>query len=262
MGVGVLFLTTPSVAKGPCAAPWRRLDQNAREMATPASLVLVGTSLAMPFGFVPTGFDHELRVYAQTTLGGSYFPEPVSIAAPYVVYPALWLFYGASAAGDFCEGERRGAALVQGTSEVLLTVGLLKWGTGRAWPTGGREPTASDRLDYPGDARRFRPFQEGLAAFPSGHTAFFFAAASALRASSPDLGAARYLGYPVAAAVGFAMWWGDHHWASDVVSGALLGEAIGSAAGRTWSAETVSKPPVWIFLPRPDGFFAGVSGEF
>lgn len=258
----MLLSAVPSFAQRPCAAPWRRLDQNVRQLATPTSLVLTGTALAMPFGFVPTGLDHELRVYSQTRLGGSYFPEPVSIAAPYVAYPALWLFYGASAATGSCEGERRGAALVQATSEVVLVVGLFKWGTGRTWPSGGRDPTASDRLDYPQDARRFRPFQEGLGAFPSGHTAFFFAAAAALRASSEDLGIARYLGYPVAAAVGFAMWWGDHHWASDVVSGALLGEAIGGAAGRTWSQENVSKPPTWIFLPRPDGFFAGVSGEF
>src|SRR5690606_29411217 len=100
---------------------------------------------------------------------------------------------------------------------------------------GGRSPDDPEVLEHPEDGNSWAPFQRGLGAFPSGHTAFFFAAAGALRAASPESGLFRYVGYPVAAAVGFAMWYGDHHWASDVLSGALLGEAIGAAAGRAWS---------------------------
>jgi hypothetical protein len=46
-----------------------------------------------------------------------------------------------------------------------------------------------------------------------------------------DVGVLRYAGYVLATAVSAGMLYGDHHWTSDVISGALLGEAIGRSFG-------------------------------
>jgi membrane-associated phospholipid phosphatase len=117
-------------------------------------------------------------------------------------------------------------------------------------------------FNHPEDGNSWAPFQNGLAAFPSGHTAFFFAAAGAFRAASADIGLWRYAGYPLAAAIGFAMWYGDHHWASDVLSGALLGEAIGAAAGRSWAPADNAPTTQVLILPTHTGFVGSVSGTF
>lgn len=245
--------TVPTNAEPLCAAPWRRLPDNARELGGPVPLVLVSAAAIPPLALSPTGADYELRRFAQTDVGGSYNPEPVSIAAPYVFYPASLLFYAGAAVFDWCPGQIRGSALLQGTSEALLAVGLLKWITGRSWPLAGRSPDDPEVLAHPEDGQTWRPFRAGLGAFPSGHTAFFFAAAAAFRESSRDLGFWRFVGYPVASAVGFLMWYGDHHWASEVFSGALLGEAIGGAAGRTWAPTTPASEVSLLIVPLRGG---------
>jgi membrane-associated phospholipid phosphatase len=184
----------------------------------------------------------------------------VSVAAPYVFYPASIVFYAGSAWAGWCPGQTRGSAIIQGTTETLLVVGLVKWGTGRIWPLAGRDPDDPQALQHPEDARRFEPFRRGLGAFPSGHTAFFFAAAAAFRASSSDLGLWRFSGYPIAAAVGFFMWYGDHHWASDILSGALLGEAIGGSAGSTWARPEQASSATIFLVPVGGGALLLVSG--
>jgi membrane-associated phospholipid phosphatase len=71
-----------------------------------------------------------------------------------------------------------------------------------------------------------------LGAWPSGHAATTFAFAAAIRTSLPRrAGVFRYVGYVLATAVSAGMLLGDHHWTSDVLSGALLGEAIGRSFG-------------------------------
>lgn len=248
-------------AKELCAAPWKRLDRNAQNLLRPYSLILTGAAVIPPLTMSPTGADYDLRRLAQMDLGGSYNPEPVSIAAPYVFYPASLLFYAGAAVGGWCPGQTRGSAIIQATSETLLFVGLAKWTTGRTWPLGGRAADDPAVLEHPEDGERWAPFRNGLAAFPSGHTAFFFAVAGAFRASSRDLGVLRYAGYPIASAVGFAMWYGDHHWASDVLSGALVGEAIGAAAGRSWTDAKEPNVAAW-FVPTDAGLVGGVTGTF
>lgn len=249
----LLFSCENALAKPLCAAPWQRLDDNAQNMIRPYSLLFVGAAVLPPLALSPTGADYDLRRKAQLELGGSYSPEPVSLAAPYVFYPVSWLFYAGSAVTGYCPGQSRSAAIIQATTETLMVVGLVKWTTGRTWPLGGRSPNDPDVLEHPEDGNSFAPFQSGLGAFPSGHTAFFFAAAAAFRAASADLGLFRYAGYPLAAAVGFAMWYGDHHWASDVLSGAMLGEAIGAAAGRTWASPNSGQEMSLLVLPTRSG---------
>lgn len=252
----------PSSTKRLCAAPWRRLDDNAQNFVQPYSLILTGSAVIPPLAMGPTGADYDLRRFSQIQMGGSYSPEPVSIPAPYIFYPASILFYAGAALGGYCPGQTRGSAIVQATTETLLVVGLIKWTTGRTWPLGGRSPDDPEVLDHPEDGKSWVPFQNGLAAFPSGHTAFFFAAAGAFRAASADLGVFRYAGYPFAAAMGFAMWYGDHHWVSDILSGALLGEAIGAAAGKSWAADGAAESTSFLLLPTRSGFIGTVAGTF
>jgi len=108
-----------------------------------------------------------------------------------------------------------------GMLPTYATVGMLKLGVGRQWPNGGADPSAPDRLEHPERSRDFAPFQRGVGAWPSGHTAVMFAGAAAFRASNPELGVWSLAGYPLALGVASGMWLADHHWASDIVSGAL-----------------------------------------
>jgi membrane-associated phospholipid phosphatase len=88
-----------------------------------------------------------------------------------------------------------------------------------------------------------------------------FALAAALRTSSPELGIFRFAGYPFAATMGFLMWYGDHHWASDVLSGALIGEAFGASAGRAWTP-AAPEEITWTLIPAPGGGAVSVQGTF
>jgi membrane-associated phospholipid phosphatase len=147
----------------------------------------------------------------------------------------------------------------------LGVTGLLKWTTGRSWPNGGRDPHAADRLEHPATAREFRPFRAGLAAFPSGHTLTMMVAAAAFRAAEPELGVLAWAGYPLALGVGAGMWLGDHHWASDIVSGALLGEAIGGSVGRSFSTDVRERNDSdvsFVVIPLDGGALAAVTGGF
>jgi membrane-associated phospholipid phosphatase len=131
---------------------------------------------------------------------------------------------------------------------TFTSVSLLKLGVGRRFPNGGTDPNAPGRLDHPEGAHDFAPFQRGFGGWPSGHTALMFSAAAAFRASNPELGALRFSGYPLALAVGAGMWFGDHHYASDIVSGALFGEAIGDSVGASF-ASTLGMPGALTLLP-------------
>jgi hypothetical protein len=82
-----------------------------------------------------------------------------------------------------------------------------------------------------------------------------FAAAAAFRASNPELGVLSFAGYPLALGVAGGMWFGDHHWASDIVSGALLGEAIGGSVGRSFSG-AFGAPGEFTVSPLSGGGFA------
>jgi hypothetical protein len=56
------------------------------------------------------------------------------------------------------------------------------------------------------------------------------------------------------------MLYGDHHWASDLVSGALMGEAIGrSVADRATDAASHGRIE---FAPAPLGLGLGFVGTF
>jgi membrane-associated phospholipid phosphatase len=251
-------------AAEPCvsAAPYDRLGRTAENFVGLRSLALVGAAAVPPFAMVPTGADHELRVFAQTDLGGRHSLEPVTPLVPYVLAGATLVGYGVSLAFDACGPRRTQAAMLQAfvlTAAVTLS---LKVVIGRQWPNGGLDPSLPDRLAHPGRAREFNPFQLGIAAFPSGHSATTFALAAALRAANPDAGLGVFLGYPVALGVGVGMWLGDHHWVSDIVSGALIGEAIGGAVGTAFSGQGGREVAFGVWPLSSGGMVAGWVGEF
>jgi membrane-associated phospholipid phosphatase len=223
-------------------------------------LALTAASTLVPVGFAPTGLDHELRVANQTDLGGRPNLERVSVIAPYVVGGGVLLGYVVSVAAGSCDWQRRQAPLLQSMVVTVVVVTGLKFGVGRQWPNAGRDPRAPDRLQHPEFARDFRPFRR-FGAWPSGHSAPMFAAAAALRASEPELGWPAWLGYPLALGVSAGMWWGDHHWASDIVSGALLGEAIGSSVGASF-AESSTQPAVALAPVGDDGLLVAWVGTW
>jgi len=248
----VLFSEIPHArAAEPCAAvaPWDRLGTSARNFAQPIPLTLTGLAVAAPFGLAPTGGDQRLRILAQRDLGGRPNLEPVSVATPYALAAGLVLTYGVSSALGACRVQRVLSPVLQAGTVAFVTVALLKFGVGRRWPNGGADPNAPDRLDHPEGAHDFAPFQRGFAAWPSGHTALMFSAAAAFRASNPELGVVSFVGYPLALGVAAGMWFGDHHYGSDIVSGALLGEAIGDSAGASF-AQVLGVPGALTLVPH------------
>ena len=235
--------------------PWARLDASASNFARPLPLALTALAVVTPFGFAPTGLDQRLRIVAQRDLGGRPNLEPVSVWTPYVLAGGLVVGYGISAAVGSCSGKRGFSPLLQAGVATFVGVSALKLAVGRRWPNGGGNPNAPDRLEHPAGAHDFAPFRRGFAAWPSGHTALLFAGASAFRASNSELGWVSWLGYPLALGVAGGMWLGDHHYASDIISGALLGEAVGSSVGQSFS-QALGVPGELALVPRNQGGFA------
>lgn len=252
VAISALALNICGVARAadPCrdAAPWSRLGTSGVELLRPLPLTLGGLAVVAPFALAPTGLDHELRRFAQRDLHGKPELEPVSVWTPYVLAGGLISAYAIGVVSDSCRAQRALSPIIQAGFLAYGSVALLKVGVGRRWPNGGDDPRAPDRLEHPERARDFAPFQHGIGAWPSGHTAVLFAGASAFRASNPELGFRAWLGYPLALGVASGMWLGDHHWASDIVSGALLGEAIGGSVGRSFS-EALGVPGALLLTP-------------
>jgi membrane-associated phospholipid phosphatase len=126
------------------------------------------------------------------------------------------------------------SAAIQAALVTLATTGALKLAVGRSYPLHGGDPSAPDRLDHPEYARDARPFQNGLGAWPSGHTSTTIAVAAALTAYAPEELWIPAIGYPLGLAIGAGMIDRDSHWASDVMAGALIGHAIGYSIGKSF----------------------------
>lgn len=235
--------------------PWSRLGTTAENFARPVPLALTWFAVLSPLSLSPTGADHQLRLVAQRDSFGEPRLEPVSVWTPYALGTGLLIGYTVSLAAGSCSTQRVLAPILQAGVLTYGVVGMLKIGVGRQWPNGGSDPQAPDRLEHPERARDFAPFQRGIGAWPSGHTAVMFAGAAAFRASNPQLGWLSFAGYPLALGVAGGMWFGDHHWASDIVSGALLGEAIGGSVGKSFS-ESLGVPGALLVSPLGGSGFA------
>jgi membrane-associated phospholipid phosphatase len=244
------------------SSPWDRLAQTARHLVEPLPLAFMGESAVPPLEMIGTGADHRLRVLAQRDLGGHPSLEKGSLYAPYVLAGSAVVGGQLSIWVGACAVARPQAAIAQAVGLTAATVLVLKWAVGRNWPNAGLDPTLPDRLQHPERARDFEPFTWRMSAWPSGHTAAAVAAAAALRTSLPKVGWAAWLGYPVAVAVGAGMWLNDRHWASDILSGALIGEAIGASAGRSFAERSESSGCWWVRRTPAGGVLLGYGSRW
>jgi membrane-associated phospholipid phosphatase len=184
----------------------------------------------------PTGADQSIRVGVQRHLrvpawgdtayyGGYILP---------VVVPLSLYVGGLVARDDRTAGA--GSAAIQALALTEVVTVVLKVGTGRPFPLHGGDPDSAERLNHPEYAHEFAPFGfAGRYAWPSGHTSAAVSIAAALTAYYDDY-VVGLIAYPVAGAIAFGMLTGDHHWSSDVVSGALLGQGLGWSVGRSFGA--------------------------
>ena len=211
---------------------WSRLPDTASEFASPLPLVLFSGALVPPLAMIPTGADYQLRLFAMRDLHGKPNAEPVSVWTPYVMPVVVLGVNVVALSAKQCDVARPSSAMLQAMGLSLAVVTSLKFVTGRSWPSGGMDPHAVDYYDHPESAHRLHWFSWNHGtAWPSGHTAIMVSAATAL--STVEYGRS-WLGvfaYGAAAAVATGMWLGDHHWMSDILSGALMGVSIGRSVG-------------------------------
>jgi membrane-associated phospholipid phosphatase len=218
-----------STARASCAIehPLTGLGTRLGRLGEPPSLALAAGAVAAPLVLAPTGADFGARTFYFRHLGAHYDAERISVTAPYALAAALGVGWSAAALEGDCASSRVANRALQAVGVAAAVAGVAKLAVGRTYPA--TDP-AHDLVDD-GRAWRAAPFSM-VGAWPSGHAATTFAFAAAIRTSLPHrAGVFRYVGYVLAAAVSAGMLLGDHHWTSDVLSGALLGEAIGRSFG-------------------------------
>jgi membrane-associated phospholipid phosphatase len=192
------------------------------------NLAYFGGAVAATAVLAPTGVDHAVRLgvqehaYSRAWGDAAYYTGYI---LPTVVAPGLYVA-GLLAPRRSLAGA--GSAAVQALALTVGTTFVLKVATGRPYPRNAGPPGA---LDQPSFAREFSPFGfGGRYAWPSGHTSAAVSVAAALSAYSREL-AVGLVAYPIALGIGTGMILGDHHWTSDVVAGALIGQAFGWSVG-------------------------------
>ncbi len=233
--------------------PWLGvLEHSAAVVTEPLGLALVSTAVGGTALASASGADHEARRAAIEGFGSDAYGD-VMVVAGYVtpvVVPAGLYAVGLGARKRTLA--HHGAAAIQA---VVLTFGAtvaLKAVTGRPFPLRGGDPAAPDRLDHPEYAREWHPLQPARGyAWPSGHASAAFAAAASLSASTADL-TVTATSYGVATAISVGMLVGDRHWLSDVVAGALIGQAVGDAVGRGFRRRLVGTEAraAWRIVPH------------
>lgn len=106
----------------------------------------------------------------------------------------------------------------------------------------------------------FKPFSSANASFPSGHTTEAFALASVIAGHySPWVG---YTAYGIAGMVGLARTYHDAHFASDVLTGAMIGTAVGQAVVRYNSEQRGHQKLVIVPQLAPGMVGVQVAGSF
>ena len=154
------------------------------------------------------------------------------------VAPAL--VPGGMLLSDDPQTQEAGAAAMQAAAVALASSSLLKAITNRKGPEDGKAATDAEARNF-----RWGFWRQGVSeGFPSGHAATNTAMCAALAAyypGRPDIRAAA-CGWAAYVALSAAL--GDRggfHWTSDVVTGALMGWAIGDSIGRKFAAKKTGK---------------------
>lgn len=247
------------------ADPLDRLGAHVATIATsPLAWAALGGGAAATAALSASAADHEIRVALQKDLGSKAFGDSMVVAGyglP-VLLPASLYLGGVLGADRDLRGA--GAASMQAVLVACGFTGALKLATGRPYPAHGGSPRDPNRLEHPEYAREWSWFHPGGSlAWPSGHATCSFAVAASLSAYWPDAPTVPLVLYPIATAIGAGMLIGDHHWTSDVLVGAALGQVIGWSIGRSFrrdeegAARDVAVAPAAI----PGGWAVTVSGS-
>jgi membrane-associated phospholipid phosphatase len=217
-------------------------------LGEPRALGLVAAGVVSPFLFAPTGLDWSARTFYLRDVGGRYDPERFTVSAPFSLVGALAFGWTLAAVTGDCGGSAVVGRSLAAVSFAAATQALVKLAVGRTYPATDPSRTFVD------DGRAYEAVPlSTLGAWPSGHTMTTVAFAAAIRTALPRrAGAFRYAGYALAAVVAAGMLYGDHHWTSDVVSGALFGEAIGASFGAPANRSSAGQAGVHL-VPGPSG---------
>ncbi|MFO0642175.1 MAG: phosphatase PAP2 family protein [Polyangiaceae bacterium] len=216
---------------GELPLPTDRLGCNLVDAATGENLLFYGAAVLSTMELSASGADHGIRVFVEERLGTRGFSD-FTVSLGYYGLPAMGaLVYATGLVARDTKLAGAGAAALQAMTVTFATTVLLKGLTGRPFPNHGGHPESPDRLLHPEWAREWRgPLLEN-SAWPSGHTSVAVALASSLVSYYADVPWLPWVLYPGAASIAFGMMSGAHHWASDVVAGALMGHAIGASIG-------------------------------
>lgn len=228
------------------------LGRNLLDAFTGTNWLFYGAAVAVTGGMAYSGADHALRVQVQRHVVAPAWADSAYYAgyiAPAVMAPG-WYIVGLATKDRDVAGA--GSAALQALAVTLGVTGLLKVSTGRVFPLNGGDPRAPDRLDHPAYAHTFHPFQPARGwAWPSGHTSASVSIAAALSAYYAGNPWVPIVAYPLALGIGFGTVDGDNHWTSDVLAGALIGQAIGWSVGRDFRVSTrSSRAAAALIVPR------------
>jgi membrane-associated phospholipid phosphatase len=252
----LLLAATPS-AGAPLPTPFDGIGGHALDAFQGPNLALHATAVASTAALAYGGVDHSVRVAMQHQVAAPAFEAGAVYGGailPVVVSSGLYL---AGVAGQDSTLAGSGSAAMQALFLTFTATVVLKVASARPFPLYGEARDAPDQLEHPERAREFfRGPLDGDLAWPSGHTSAAISVAAALSAYYAESVAVPLIGYPVGLGIGAGMIAADAHWASDVVAGALLGQAIGWTVGsgfrrrqRTKRSGSVSG---WMVVPRLD----------
>jgi membrane-associated phospholipid phosphatase len=169
----------------------------------------------------------------------------IALPGSLIIGPAMY------AAGRLTHTERLAQVGLHGTEALavgFVTGSLLKDTFGRA------RPFVDTVAPNPDDWQLFRGFHAGESyrSFPSGHSTAAFAAAAAVSAETsrwwPEV---TYFGigpilYGGAAAVGLSRMYNNRHWASDVITGAMIGTFAGTKVVRYHRTHPGNRLDRWL----------------
>jgi membrane-associated phospholipid phosphatase len=219
---------------GTTPTPFDRLGCNLLEAGGGNNLLFYGAAILSTMQLSGGGADHHARVAFETHLQSRPFADAMVVFG-FVGPPAIGvLLYSAGLVRGDREMSGAGAAAIQAMSITFAATVVLKGTTGRPFPNHGGDPRSADRLEHPEWSREWNgPLLEN-SAWPSGHTSVAVSLAASLTAYQTDARWVPWVTYPTAGAVAFGMLSGAHHWLSDVVAGALLGQAVGWSVGHNF----------------------------
>lgn len=222
-----------------------------------SALWLHGAAVASTVALSASGLDHTgRRAFDAPSWRG--FADRMVLAG-WVGPPLLGLgTWSAGVATSHRRVASTGAAALQAITLTFAATVVLKVGTGRPYPLHGYARDDQTSRDHPEFSREWGPPSRTRTAWPSGHTSVAFSFAASVAAVNVDQPVVGVASYAAASAIGVGMLAGVHHFPSDVLAGALMGQAIGWNVGRGFRGAR-SGDVAAVVVPWPVDGGAGVA---